>query len=69
MKEWLDTEWDFAAGSKSTADSAIIGTVEECAEQIQAHLDEGLDRMVFMPYRYQDDQVEAIATQLIPLLT
>jgi alkanesulfonate monooxygenase SsuD/methylene tetrahydromethanopterin reductase-like flavin-dependent oxidoreductase (luciferase family) len=68
MKEWLDTEWDFAAGSKSTADSAIIGTVEECAEQIQAHLDEGLDRMVFMPYRYQDDQVEAIATQLIPLL-
>ncbi|HIG14780.1 MAG TPA: TIGR03619 family F420-dependent LLM class oxidoreductase [Gammaproteobacteria bacterium] len=69
MKEWLDTEWDFAAGSKSTADSAIIGTVEECAEQIQAHLDEGLDRLVFMPYRYQDDQVEAIATQLIPLLT
>ena len=69
MKEWLETEWDFASWSQSTADSAIIGTVEECAEQIQAHLDEGLDRLVFMPYRYQDDQVEAIATQLIPMLT
>ena len=69
MKEWLETEWDFASWSQSTADSAIIGTVEECAEQIQAHLDEGLDRLVFKPYRYQDDQVEAIATQLIPMLT
>ncbi|GIT27218.1 MAG: hypothetical protein CM1200mP41_32620 [Gammaproteobacteria bacterium] len=35
------------------------------AEQIQAHLDEGLDRLVFMPYRYQDDQVEAIAPQTV----
>ena len=33
-----------------------------------SHLDKGLDRMVFMPYRYQDDQVEAIATELLPLL-
>ncbi|GIT27219.1 MAG: hypothetical protein CM1200mP41_32630 [Gammaproteobacteria bacterium] len=29
MKEWLETEWDFASWSQSTADSAIIGTVEE----------------------------------------
>ena len=68
MLEWLQTEWDFASWSKSTADSAIIGTVEQCAEQLRAHLDKGLDRMVFMPYRYQDDQVEAIATELLPLL-
>ncbi|MEE2803754.1 MAG: TIGR03619 family F420-dependent LLM class oxidoreductase [Pseudomonadota bacterium] len=68
MMEWLNTEWDFASWSKSTADSAIIGTVEQCAEQLRAHLDKGLDRMVFMPYRYQDDQVEAIATELLPLL-
>jgi len=68
MMEWLDTEWDFASWSKSTADSAIIGTLEECAEQLQAHLDKGLDRLVFMPYRYQDDQVEMIAKDLIPLL-
>ena len=66
--EWLNTEWDFASWSKSTADSAIIGTLEECADQLQPHLDKGLDRLVFMPYRYQDDQVEMIAKDLIPLL-
>ena len=34
MMEWLRTEWDFAGWSDSTADSAIIGTPEECAEQL-----------------------------------
>ena len=68
MMEWLNTEWDFASWSKSTADSAIIGTVAECAEQLRAHFEKGLDRLVFMPYRYQDEQVEAIAKELIPLL-
>ena len=68
MMEWLDTEWDFASWSKSTAKSAIIGTLDECAEQLRAHFEKGLDRLVFMPYRYQDDQVEMIAKELIPLL-
>ncbi|MEE3288904.1 MAG: TIGR03619 family F420-dependent LLM class oxidoreductase [Pseudomonadota bacterium] len=68
MMEWLSTEWDFASWSKSTAESAIIGTLDECAEQLRAHFKKGLDRLVFMPYRYQDDQVEMIAKELIPLL-
>ncbi len=68
MLEWLNTEWDFASWSKSTPDSAIIGTVDECVEQLKAHLDTGIDRIIFVPYRYQDDQVELIANEILPKL-
>ncbi len=68
MMEWLNTEWDFAGWSKSTPDSAIIGTVDECVEQLKAHLDTGVDRIIFVPYRYQDDQVELIANEIMPKL-
>jgi probable F420-dependent oxidoreductase len=68
MMEWLNTEWDFAGWSKSTPDSAIIGTVDECVEQLKAHLDTGIDRIIFVPYRYQDDQVELIANEIMPKL-
>ena len=36
MKHWLQTEWDYASWSESTMDSAIMGTVEECVEQLEA---------------------------------
>jgi len=68
MNEWLRTEWDFAGWSKSTPDSAIIGTVDECVEQLKAHVDTGVDRIIFVPYRYQDDQVDLIANEIMPKL-
>ena len=68
MNDWLNTEWDFAFWSDSTADSAIMGTAEECAEQLQAHIEAGLDRIIFVPYRYEREQVEAIARDVIPKL-
>jgi len=68
MNEWLNTEWDFAKWSKSTPKSAIMGTAEECIEQLQAHIDTGIDRIIFVPYRYEMEQVEAIARDIIPRL-
>ena len=68
MNEWLNTEWDFSSWSKSTPDSAIMGTAEECVEQLQAHIETGIDRIIFVPYRYEMEQVEAIATDIIPKL-
>jgi alkanesulfonate monooxygenase SsuD/methylene tetrahydromethanopterin reductase-like flavin-dependent oxidoreductase (luciferase family) len=68
MNEWLHKEWDIAAKSRSTRDSAIIGTAEECIEQIQEHVATGVGRLIFVPYRYQADQVEAIAQDIIPKL-
>ena len=68
MREWLQTEWDYAAWSESTAESAIMGTVDECVEQLLKHVRTGIDRIIFVPYRYQDDQLEIIAKEIIPRL-
>jgi probable F420-dependent oxidoreductase len=69
MKEWLQTEWDYAAWSESTMESAIIGSVEECVEQLQAHIATGIDRIIFVPYRYEPEQVDAVAREIIPRLS
>lgn len=68
MMEWLTTEWDYASWSESTTDSAIMGTPEQCVEQLQAHLDAGVHKIIFVPYRYERDQIQAIAEEILPKL-
>ena len=68
MKHWLQTEWDYASWSESTMESAIMGTPEECVEQLERHIATGIDRIIFVPYKYEKEQVEAIATDIIPKL-
>ena len=68
MLEWLNSEWDFASWSDSTVDSAIIGTVDDCVEQLQAQIDVGVQKLIFVPYKYETEQVEAIAREIIPRL-
>ena len=54
--------------SDSTKDSAIIGTVDECVEQLKAHLAVGVQKLIFVPYRYEMEQIEIIAREIIPRL-
>jgi probable F420-dependent oxidoreductase len=68
MIEWLGQEWDYAAWSESTKDAAIIGTVDECVAQLRAQLAVGVQKLIFVPYRYQPGQVEIIARDIIPRL-
>ena len=68
MLEWLTTEWDFASWSDSTVDSAIMGTVDDCVEQLQAQIDVGVQKLIFVPYKYEAEQVEVIAKEIIPRL-
>jgi alkanesulfonate monooxygenase len=68
MKEWLTREWDYAAWSESTMDCAIIGSVEDCVAQLEPHLATGIDRIIFVPYRYEAEQVEVIAKEVVPRL-
>jgi alkanesulfonate monooxygenase len=49
-------------------DSAIMGTPEECVEQLEKHIATGIDRIIFVPYKYEPEQVEAIARDIIPKL-
>lgn len=68
MTQWLKTEWDYAAWSELTMDSVIMGTVEECVVQLNAHIATGVDRIIFVPYQYEREQVEIIAREVLPQL-
>jgi probable F420-dependent oxidoreductase len=68
MLDWLSTEWDYAAWSQSTKDSAIIGTAEECVGQLRAQQAAGVQKLILIPYKYRPDQVEIIARDIIPRL-
>jgi probable F420-dependent oxidoreductase len=68
MMEWLGQEWDYAAWSQSTKDAAIIGTVDDCVSQLRAQRAVGVQKLIFIPYRYRPDQVEIIAREIIPRL-
>ena len=68
MMEWLGQEWDYAAWSDSTKEAAIIGTVDECVAQLRSQLAVGVQKLIFIPYRYQMTQVEIIAREIIPRL-
>jgi probable F420-dependent oxidoreductase len=69
MRHWLTTEWDIASWSESTLDHAIRGSVDECVEQLQAHVRSGVHRIILIPYRYQPEQVELIAREVLPKLS
>jgi probable F420-dependent oxidoreductase len=68
MMEWLGQEWDYAAWSDSTKEAAIIGTVDQCVAQLRAQLAVGVQKLIFIPYRYRMDQIEIIAREIIPRL-
>ncbi len=68
IREFIGRYFDVAPWSESTVDSAIRGTPDQCAEQLAAHLDAGLEHVVFVPYQYSLDQLEAIARDVIPRL-
>ena len=68
MLEWLNKEWDFPANSDCSRDSAVMGSVDECVAQLKAHLDAGVQKIIFVPYRYQTEQIEIIAREILPRL-
>ncbi|HSW19698.1 MAG TPA: TIGR03619 family F420-dependent LLM class oxidoreductase [Ramlibacter sp.] len=68
MMKWLNVDFDIAQGSKSTMDSAIMGNVDECVEQLKAHIDVGVQKLIFVPYKYEMEQIEIIAKEIVPRL-
>ncbi|MFN3658030.1 MAG: LLM class flavin-dependent oxidoreductase [Pseudolabrys sp.] len=68
MLDWLNKEWDFPEKSDCTRDSAIMGSVDECVAQLKEHLAVGVQKIIFVPYKYRMDQIETIAREIIPRL-
>ena len=60
--------FDVAEWSESTSESTIRGTPEQCAEQVQAHIDAGVQHLVLCPYNYAVEQVQRFAEEVLPLL-
>jgi len=68
MLDWLNKEWDFPANSDCSRESAILGSVDDCVAQLKEHLAVGVQKIIFVPYKYRSDQVEIIAREIIPRL-
>ena len=66
MMDWLNKEWDFPAHSDCSRESAIMGTVDDCVAQLREQLAVGVQKIIFVPYKYRADQVETIAREIIP---
>jgi alkanesulfonate monooxygenase len=69
VRAWLQTEWDTAAWSESTIEHAIQGSPEECVAQLRRHVATGVHRIILIPYRYEPEQLELIATEILPKLS
>jgi alkanesulfonate monooxygenase SsuD/methylene tetrahydromethanopterin reductase-like flavin-dependent oxidoreductase (luciferase family) len=65
---WLASYFDTPEWSSATPDSAICGTPEDCAEQLQAHLDAGVQEICLVPHGYDNEQMERFAADVMPLL-
>lgn len=68
MMDWLNKEWDFPSNSDCSRDSAIMGTPEECVTQLERQYEVGVQKIIFVPYKYRPDQVEIIAREIVPRL-
>lgn len=65
---WLASYFDTPEWSDATPASAICGTPAQCAEQLAAHLDAGVQEICLVPYGYESEQVERFAAEVRPLL-
>jgi probable F420-dependent oxidoreductase len=67
-RAYIADYFDLPEWSESSADSAIRGTPEQCAEQLAEHFDAGVEHIALVPYAYDPEQVERIGAEVLPLL-
>ena len=68
VRRFITGNFDEPEWSKATEDSAIRGTAEQCAEQLAEHVAAGVQHLILVPCDYDVAQIEAIATDVLPLL-
>jgi len=68
VRQYIGEYFDVAEWSESSPDSAIRGTPQQCAEQLREHIDAGVRHIVLVPYNYEIEQVEALASDVLPLI-
>jgi alkanesulfonate monooxygenase len=68
VRDYIGDYFDLPAWSESSAESAIRGTPQQCAEQIAEHAAAGVQHICLVPCGYQQEQVERFAAEIRPLL-
>ena len=48
--------------------ATVLGTVDECIEQLREHLKAGVQQITLVPYRFDMEQIELIAAEILPEL-
>jgi alkanesulfonate monooxygenase len=69
VREFIGEYFDLPAWSEATAEHAIRGTPEQCAEQLGEYLAAGVQHVCLVPCYYEQEQVERIAAEVRPLVT
>ncbi|MGH3664722.1 MAG: LLM class flavin-dependent oxidoreductase [Egibacteraceae bacterium] len=69
VKHFVQRYFDVPPWSQASAESAIRGTPQQCAEQIAEHARVGVQELVLMPVDYDLEQVEAIGQELLPVFS
>jgi probable F420-dependent oxidoreductase len=67
-RAYIDEYFDLPEWSESSAESAIRGTPEDCAEQLARQFEAGVQHVCLCPVGYELEQVERIAAEVLPLL-
>ena len=68
VRNFIGDYFDLPPWSDATAESAIRGTPEQCAEQLAAQAAAGVQHVCLVPYRYEMEQIERFASEVRPLL-
>jgi probable F420-dependent oxidoreductase len=68
-RQYIHDYFDLPEWSESTAESAIRGTPEQCAEQIAAQAAVGVQHICLVPCDYELEQVERFAAEVAPMVS
>jgi alkanesulfonate monooxygenase len=68
VHDFLTRNFDEPEWSRVSFESAVRGTVEQCIEQLLEHVAAGVQHLILVPCEYDDEQVDVLATEIIPKL-
>jgi alkanesulfonate monooxygenase len=68
IREFVAGNFDEPVWSKATVDSAIRGTPEQCVEQLAEHVGAGVQHLILVPWEYAPEQLDALASDVVPAL-
>jgi probable F420-dependent oxidoreductase len=67
-REYIGQYFDIPVWSHCSPESAIRGTPDQCAEQLAAQAAVGVRHVCLVPYRYEHEQLERFAAEVMPLM-